>query len=639
MRYITTDTIQGLATGVQLRLRQNTALSLSLLSLFIATLLAVVDLPEGPVDPGEEELLRAQHLTQSLELSWTAPGDDGDTGQATQYNLRYSTDVLSEGNWSSATEVPDLPTPAPAGTEESFLISGLEPKTTYFFGLKSVDEAGNWSSLSNVVSKLTSCTEDWTCGEWSACTDGVQTRTCTDSEACGTERYMPATTQECGLGGPPPASDAYVVHVPNTRAKTVVRTFDNAGNLLKSFLAYTSSTRGDLGAITADVDGDGDQEIVTYLGEDSPSHIRVFSEKGRLIGQFFAYPTGFRGGVLVNAADMDGDGKSELVVRPRDRARAVVNVYRYNTSLKKFQKINSVLAAAQNFRGKTSLTTGDVDGDGTDEFMVASAGGGLADVRAFRYNPSTKKIEKFSTFRPYAAPFRGGVVLASGNISGDAADEIVTGTMNGSSNVRVYRFHGPSQKFKLVDWVLAYGSSYRKGVELTLGDVNADGRDEILTVPAEGGPNVRAYTYKESRKDLRLLDWFQPYPSNFRGGVALSIANLDGDVPKEIVVTPKRSGGSNVSIYEYDPASHQVELVDHLKAFGSRYAGAIQAKVADLDADGQSEIITTRLSNGAPNARVYFFTGSRLKLDYWYYAFQRSYTGGVRTTTGLLPPA
>ncbi len=41
------------------------------------------------------------------------------------------------------------------------------------------------------------CTEDWSCTEWSMCVNGEQTRTCTDANACGTTENKPAETQEC----------------------------------------------------------------------------------------------------------------------------------------------------------------------------------------------------------------------------------------------------------------------------------------------------------------------------------------------------------------------------------------------------------------------------------------------------------
>ena len=56
----------------------------------------------------------------SLELSWTAPGDDGNSGTAKAYDLRYSTTTLStEIDWQSAIEVSNEPTPRAAGTTGS----------------------------------------------------------------------------------------------------------------------------------------------------------------------------------------------------------------------------------------------------------------------------------------------------------------------------------------------------------------------------------------------------------------------------------------------------------------------------------------------------------------------------------------
>ncbi|MCK9595891.1 hypothetical protein M0R19_01765 [Candidatus Pacearchaeota archaeon] len=41
------------------------------------------------------------------------------------------------------------------------------------------------------------CTEDWECGNWSSCINLNQTRTCTDVNACGTEKNKPTEEQEC----------------------------------------------------------------------------------------------------------------------------------------------------------------------------------------------------------------------------------------------------------------------------------------------------------------------------------------------------------------------------------------------------------------------------------------------------------
>ncbi|HEY6573241.1 MAG TPA: fibronectin type III domain-containing protein [Candidatus Eisenbacteria bacterium] len=95
----------------------------------------------------------------SVVLQWTAPGDDGNTGRATSYDLRYrtvsvsGTDTLSW--WNSATQVSGEPVPGTAGSTDSLRVRGLTPLTTYYFIIRAADEVPNWSGYSNVASKTT----------------------------------------------------------------------------------------------------------------------------------------------------------------------------------------------------------------------------------------------------------------------------------------------------------------------------------------------------------------------------------------------------------------------------------------------------------------------------------------------------
>jgi hypothetical protein len=53
----------------------------------------------------------------------------------------------------------------------------------------------------------TQCTENWSCGSsWSTCTNNQQSRTCTDSNNCGTVVSKPATAQSCTITPPPSSS-------------------------------------------------------------------------------------------------------------------------------------------------------------------------------------------------------------------------------------------------------------------------------------------------------------------------------------------------------------------------------------------------------------------------------------------------
>ena len=102
------------------------------------------------------DLAASNPTSDSITLTWTAPGDDGDVGVASQYDIRYSTSPIDEGNWDTAMQVIGEPPPKLAGSEESFVVTGLSPGTRYYFAIKTTDEVPNWSDLSNVASGMTS---------------------------------------------------------------------------------------------------------------------------------------------------------------------------------------------------------------------------------------------------------------------------------------------------------------------------------------------------------------------------------------------------------------------------------------------------------------------------------------------------
>jgi len=93
----------------------------------------------------------------SATLRWTAPGDDGDLGRASQYDLRFSVynvqgnDSLAWWTSSSTKICSGLPNPGVAGTRDSFVVVGLAPERTYYFVLRTADEVENWSFFSNIA--------------------------------------------------------------------------------------------------------------------------------------------------------------------------------------------------------------------------------------------------------------------------------------------------------------------------------------------------------------------------------------------------------------------------------------------------------------------------------------------------------
>ncbi|MGE5416996.1 MAG: putative Ig domain-containing protein [Acidobacteriota bacterium] len=91
----------------------------------------------------------------NVVLNWTAPGNDGSVGTASNYDIRYSNSPITETNWAQATQGTGEPVPQVAGTSQSMTIAGLTAGQTYYFAIKTADEVPNVSTLSNCASTTT----------------------------------------------------------------------------------------------------------------------------------------------------------------------------------------------------------------------------------------------------------------------------------------------------------------------------------------------------------------------------------------------------------------------------------------------------------------------------------------------------
>lgn len=89
--------------------------------------------------------------SDSVTLAWTASGDDGNSGTAKSYDVRYSASPINDINWGAASKALNEPRPKSAGSAETFTVTNLVENTTYHFALKVIDNVGNPSGLSNDV--------------------------------------------------------------------------------------------------------------------------------------------------------------------------------------------------------------------------------------------------------------------------------------------------------------------------------------------------------------------------------------------------------------------------------------------------------------------------------------------------------
>jgi hypothetical protein len=124
--------------------------------------------------PAEPGALAATHVeATSAELTFIAPGDDGVTGTASGYDIRYvlGDDTLDEASFASATHTMTAPAPVAGGTRQTVVLTGLMPDERYTIGVRAYDKCGHVGPVA--VVRLSTDTGDAACGGCASGSSGL----------------------------------------------------------------------------------------------------------------------------------------------------------------------------------------------------------------------------------------------------------------------------------------------------------------------------------------------------------------------------------------------------------------------------------------------------------------------------------
>ncbi len=99
-------------------------------------------------------------------------------------------------------------------------------------------------------------------------------------------------------------------------------------------------------------------------------------------------------------------------------------------------EIASFLAYDPALTGGVRVAAGDVNGDGLVDIITGAGAGSGPHVRAFSLASGVTEV---ASFFAYAPDFTGGVLVASGDVTGDGRAEIITGTTRAGGPVRVFQ--------------------------------------------------------------------------------------------------------------------------------------------------------------------------------------------------------
>ncbi|MCH7492310.1 VCBS repeat domain-containing M23 family metallopeptidase [Patescibacteria group bacterium] len=267
------------------------------------------------------------------------------------------------------------------------------------------------------------------------------------------------------------------------------------------------------------------------------------------------------------------------------------------------------------FKGGASIAYGNLDNTNTGLELVTGAGpGGGPQIRV--YNENNKLLSQFFAF---PENFRGGIDITTGDINGDGIDEIIVSAgPGGGPQIRAFKMDGT-----LMAQFFAYLETFRGGVKVASADLDGDGIDEIITgAGMGGGPHVRIFN-----RQGELQSQFFAYAPGFRGGIDVAAYEATNESPSVIVTAAGIGGGPHVRIF-----SSQGKLQNQFFAYAEGFRGGVNIEIANVDKSSITpEIATVPASGGGAHIRLFDYTGRPLNS---FQAFETWWRGGYNLAAG-----
>jgi hypothetical protein len=213
----------------------------------------------------------------------------------------------------------------------------------------------------------------------------------------------------------------------------------------------------------------------------------------------------------------------------------------------------------------------------------------------------------------------GGASVAAGDLFNNVpGTEYVTGAgPGGPPTVSVYDTNG-----NLLSQFNAFDPSFTGGVNVAVGDLDGDGKPEIVCGAGSGGGPIITVWHPEGI----LLNSFYGFDPSFRGGLTVAVGNVNGNFKNQIVAGAGDTGGPMVVVFDLAGLRQSAFF-----AYESSFRGGVNVAVGDVNGDGVADIVTGVGNSGGPLVKVFTRTG---QLEEAFYAFDPNFRGGVTIAVG-----
>ena len=295
-----------------------------------------------------------------------------------------------------------------------------------------------------------------------------------------------------------------------------VQVYDAQTNtLLNDFFAYEVTFTGGVRVASADVNGDGIDDLITVAGAGGGPRVRAFDGvTGAVLLDYFAYEPTFTNGLYVTAADVNGDGYADIITGTGPGGGPRVTVTSGKTGL----ILADYFAYSSDFRGGVRVGAADTDGNGAAEILTAPGVGGNPEVRVWG-GPAFAQVGSFLAFDP---GYTGGVYLAGASTGVGGRQDIVVGsglidaaTPVTNATVRVFNGQSLSQTAEFE----AFPGGSTAEARVAAFDRNGDGVADIAVVNGPGSPPRERFIDIATGRPIG--DELQPFEFGFTGGIFL----------------------------------------------------------------------------------------------------------------------
>ena len=273
----------------------------------------------------------------------------------------------------------------------------------------------------------------------------------------------------------------------------VVKTFDHSlpPVAVASFTAYGAGGYG-VNVAAVDMAAGGTVELATGPGPGAVygPQIRGFLPDGTAIANvnFYAFGT-LRFGAQGAGGDVDGDSHQEILTGPGPGAVFGPHLRGFDYDATQVAAVPGIsFYAYSTLRYGARVSGGEMDGDGTFDEIGSGAGAGAVfapHVRTFDYD--AVRVSPGRSFFAFGTGLHGAAV-ATGDSDGDLVAELIVAhgpDPGADAEVRGFAVVGPVA----VAWSLSASAGALGGAEASAGDLDGDGRDEVVATAGWGEAN------------------------------------------------------------------------------------------------------------------------------------------------------